>query len=80
MPRTSTRTAPRRRGSGAEKIGCTSAQLALLWSLRKASVTSTIIGSSRAGQLEENVAIGDFEVTEDDLEKAGEILRPVALT
>ena len=40
----------------AEKRGQTVAQLVLLWTLRNPVVTSALIGASRPGQVEENVA------------------------
>jgi L-glyceraldehyde 3-phosphate reductase len=40
----------------AQRRGQTLAQLALAWTLRDARVTSTLVGASSAGQLEQNVA------------------------
>ena len=52
----------------AGRRGQTLAQMALAWTLRDARVTSTLIGASSVGQLEENVAALDkLEFSEDEL-------------
>jgi voltage-dependent potassium channel beta subunit len=45
----------------------TLAQLALAWLLQREAVTSVIIGASRVGQVEENCALPDSDLSPDDL-------------
>jgi L-glyceraldehyde 3-phosphate reductase len=52
----------------AERRGQTLAQMALAWTLRDPRVTSTLIGASSVGQLEDNVAsLDNLPFTDDDL-------------
>jgi voltage-dependent potassium channel beta subunit len=51
----------------ADRRGMTLAQLALAWLLRRAAVTSVIIGATKVTQVEENVAATEFELTDEDL-------------
>jgi L-glyceraldehyde 3-phosphate reductase len=54
----------------AERRGQTLAQMALAWTLRDSRVTSTLIGASSVGQLEENVAaLNRLEFTDDELDE-----------
>ncbi len=46
---------------------CTVAQVALAWLLHQPVVTSVIIGAKRIGQLKENIAAVDVQLTEADL-------------
>ncbi|MFD1673227.1 aldo/keto reductase family protein [Alicyclobacillus fodiniaquatilis] len=50
------------------------AQLALAWVLRKANVSSALIGASRPAQLEENVKASGVKLEEDILKKIDEIV------
>ncbi len=49
----------------AKELGTTAATLALAWCLRRPEVTSTIIGASKASQIEENVKAADLELPEE---------------
>jgi voltage-dependent potassium channel beta subunit len=51
----------------ADEIGISMAQLALAWCLRSPSVSSVIIGATRAEQLEENVKAAGVKLSEDVL-------------
>jgi L-glyceraldehyde 3-phosphate reductase len=52
----------------ATRCGQSLAQLALAWTLRDARVTSTLIGASSVGQLEQNVgALGNLAFTSEEL-------------
>jgi L-glyceraldehyde 3-phosphate reductase len=52
----------------AQRRGQSLAQLALVWALRDARMTSLVIGASSVGQLEDNVAaLGRLALTEDEL-------------
>lgn len=52
------------------------AQFALLWALRGGKVTSALIGASRVGQIEENVAaLSHSDFTPDELERIETILK-----
>ena len=51
------------------------AQMALAWVLRKAGVTSALIGASRVCHIEEAVsALENLEYTDDELKKVDRIL------
>ncbi len=52
----------------AERRGQTLAQMALVWTLRDPRMTSTLIGASSVGQLEENVsALDNLDFTDEEL-------------
>jgi len=53
----------------AAEMGVTPAQLALAWCLRHPAVTSTIIGASRASQIEENVKAAEIRIPDDVAQK-----------
>jgi voltage-dependent potassium channel beta subunit len=46
----------------AGRIGCTPAQLAIAWTLRKPEIASAIVGATSATQLAENVKAGELKV------------------
>ncbi|MHB0936389.1 MAG: aldo/keto reductase family protein [Armatimonadota bacterium] len=54
-------------------LGATPATLALAWCLRLPAVTSTIIGATRAAQIEENAKAADLVIPEDVLKKLDEM-------
>jgi len=51
----------------AQRNGKTAAQLAIAWVLRRAEVTSAIVGARRPSQIEETVAAGDWSLSLDDI-------------
>ena len=54
----------------AGRRGQTLAQMALAWTLRDARVTSTLIGASSVGQLEENVAaLDNLDFSDDEIDE-----------
>ena len=63
---------------GAERLGCSPAQLALAWIDRQPGVTSTIIGARSVEQLQANVAALDVEVDDATLQHLTEVSRPQA--
>ena len=58
----------------AEGLGMSMSQLALAWCLRRPELTSTIIGASRASQIEENVKASDLTLDADVLDRINAIL------
>jgi voltage-dependent potassium channel beta subunit len=58
----------------AEQNGCTLAQLALAWVLRKPIISAAIIGASRPQQVEENAKASEIALSEDVLQRVDEIL------
>lgn len=62
----------------AEEAGGTPAQLALAWCLRQRAVSSVIVGASRPGHVDDNVAAADLEVDAGLFARMDEILDPVA--
>lgn len=52
----------------ADEVGCSMAQLALAWVLRKKEVSSAIIGASRPEQVLQNIAATEFTLTPDVLD------------
>jgi aryl-alcohol dehydrogenase-like predicted oxidoreductase len=60
----------------ADEADLTLPQFALAWVLRKANVTSAIIGASRPEQVEENAAASEARVTPELFARAEEIVRP----
>jgi len=61
----------------AEDADLTLPQFALAWVLRKANVSSAIIGASRPEQVEENAAASEARVTPELFGLAEDIIRPV---
>jgi voltage-dependent potassium channel beta subunit len=59
----------------ASEIGCTPAQLAIAWVLRRKEVSSVITGATSLEQLDENIAAGYIEdkMTDDLLERIEQI-------
>jgi len=60
----------------ADEAGLTLAQFALAWVLRKANVSSAIIGASRPEQVEENAKAAEVQVTQELFFRAEDILKP----
>ena len=59
----------------AQARGQTMAQMALAWILRHAGMTSALVGASRTGQIEEDVAaLNNLAFTEEELKAIDEIL------
>jgi aryl-alcohol dehydrogenase-like predicted oxidoreductase len=52
------------------------AQFALAWILRRQEVSSAIVGATRPGQVAENAAAAEYEITPELFAKADEILAP----
>jgi aryl-alcohol dehydrogenase-like predicted oxidoreductase len=61
--------AVQRLGAVAERLGLTTAQLALAWVLRQPNVASAIVGASRPEQVEQNAAASGVELDEATLEE-----------
>ncbi len=57
----------------AERHDATTAQIALAWLLHRSPVMLPIPGTSSIEHLEENVAAGDIELTDDDLRELNEL-------
>ena len=57
----------------AQDMGTTPATLALAWCLRRPEVTSTIIGATKASQIEENVKAADLVVPENVAKQLDEL-------
>lgn len=64
----------------AEEIGCSLAQLALRWCLRRREVASVIVGASKPHHVDDNVAAADLDVDDDALARFDALLAPVAAT
>lgn len=64
----------------AHEAGVTVAQLSLAWVLRNPNVASAIIGASRPDQVTSNVEVLDREIDDELLDRAEQILSPVAVT
>jgi voltage-dependent potassium channel beta subunit len=58
----------------AGRLGCTMAQLALAWVLRRPELSSAIIGATRVEQITENAAAADVELSEEVLSQIEEAL------
>jgi len=54
-------------------LGASAATLALAWCLRLPQVTSTIIGATRAAQIEENAKAADLTIPDDVLKRLDEL-------
>lgn len=57
----------------AGEAGMSPAQLALAWILRRDEISSVLVGSTRASQLEENAAAADLEPEPEILERLDEL-------
>jgi aryl-alcohol dehydrogenase-like predicted oxidoreductase len=58
----------------ADKLGCTSAQVALAWVLRTPGITSVLVGASSPAQWDQNIGALDVALAEEDyraLDQAG---------
>jgi voltage-dependent potassium channel beta subunit len=64
----------------AERANCTMPQLAIAWLLRRDAVSAVIIGASNVGQIDENVAAVDVQLTADDVAQIEELFAPVRVT
>ncbi len=60
----------------AKEMDVTPAQLALAWCLRQPALTSTIIGASRASQIEENVKAAEIAIPDETARKLDELFPP----
>jgi aryl-alcohol dehydrogenase-like predicted oxidoreductase len=60
--------------SVAREHSCTMAQLALAWILRRAEVTSCIIGASKPGQVAENAEASGIKLDEATISRMEEIV------
>jgi aryl-alcohol dehydrogenase-like predicted oxidoreductase len=58
----------------AQRNGRTLAQLSIAWVLRRDEVTSAIVGARRPEQIEQTVAAGDWELTDEEIAKIDELL------
>ena len=58
----------------AQQNGCTLAQLALAWVLRKPIISAAIIGASRPQQVEENAKASEMTLSDDLLERIDQVL------
>jgi aryl-alcohol dehydrogenase-like predicted oxidoreductase len=55
------------------------AQVALAYLLRKPAVTSLVIGARTAGQLADNLASAELELSDADLERLDKVSQPPLL-
>jgi voltage-dependent potassium channel beta subunit len=62
----------------ARQAGCSMAQLALIWCLRRPEVSSVIVGATRAEQVDDNAAAADLTIDPAIFAKMDEVLAPVA--
>jgi aryl-alcohol dehydrogenase-like predicted oxidoreductase len=63
----------------AEECGATMAQFALAWTLKNPNVTSAIVGATKPEQITSNIGALDIEISDDVMNRAAEILKPVAV-
>src|SRR5690606_9519243 len=61
----------------AEKLGHTTAQIAIAWLLSKPEVTAPVVGVSKTSQLEQLVAATEITLEQDDIRYLEELYRPV---
>ena len=61
----------------AHEAGCTPAQLALAWCLRRSEVSSVIVGATRVEHVDDNVAAADLKVDPAIFARMDAILEPV---
>ena len=59
----------------ADGLGCTMAQLALAWALRRPEITSVIIGATRPEQVDDNVRAAEIRLDEGTLGRIEEAMR-----
>ncbi|MEX0659097.1 MAG: aldo/keto reductase family protein [Egibacteraceae bacterium] len=64
----------------AADAGCSVAQLALAWVLARQTVSSAIVGATKTGHVDDNVAAGDLDLDAGLLATVDEVLAPVAET
>jgi len=64
----------------AEDAGLTPPQLALAWVLRDSRVSSAIIGASRPGQVDENVAASGVKLSQEALDAIDRVTLPLLRT
>jgi aryl-alcohol dehydrogenase-like predicted oxidoreductase len=64
----------------ADQVGCSIAQLALAWILRRDEVSSAIIGASRPDQVKQNIAAAEFTLSDDILSAVDEALGASVIT
>lgn len=62
----------------ADEAGCSLAQLALRWCLRRREVASVIVGASKPHHVDDNVAAADLDIDDDALARFDALLAPVA--
>jgi aryl-alcohol dehydrogenase-like predicted oxidoreductase len=62
----------------AKEAGCTIAQLALAWCLRRPEISCTIVGATRPEQVDDNAAAGSLKIDPAIFARMDEILQPVA--
>jgi voltage-dependent potassium channel beta subunit len=62
----------------AREAGCTMAQLALAWCLRRSEISSVIVGATRVEQVDDNVAAADLTIDPEIFTRMDAILEPVA--
>jgi aryl-alcohol dehydrogenase-like predicted oxidoreductase len=60
-----------------DRVGATTAQLALAWCLSRDAVSSVVIGATRAGHVDDNAGAGTFAVPDEAIREVDEILEPV---
>ncbi|MFQ5746334.1 MAG: aldo/keto reductase family protein [Gemmatimonadota bacterium] len=63
----------------ATPMGITVAQLSLAWILRQPGIASAIVGATRIGQVEENVAAAEIELDAETLERIEAIIGPFGM-
>ncbi|MFD4191813.1 aldo/keto reductase family protein [Amycolatopsis thermoflava] len=63
----------------ARAAGCSPANLALAWCLRRPEVSSVITGASRLAQLEENVRAAELDIDTGVLQRVSDLFAPVAV-
>ncbi len=63
----------------ASRVGCTPAQLALAWCLRRDEVSSVIVGASQPRHVDDNVAAADLDLDAEVFDEVDDILEPVAV-
>jgi voltage-dependent potassium channel beta subunit len=62
----------------AEEAGCSLAQLALRWCLRRPEVSSVIVGATKPHHVDDNVAAADLDVDPEAVARLDALLAPVA--
>ncbi len=67
----------RRVGEVADRLGATSAQVAVAWLLTKPAVVAPVVGVSKVSQLDQLVEATSLELSATDIEYLEELYRPV---